>query len=61
MRRVTVLLARFWQDQRGATSIEYAMVAMVIAVALVSVFSTLGSNINDMWNSVASNVVNASH
>lgn len=59
MCRVTAVLARFWQDQRGATAIEYALVAMVIALALVTMFSALGSNIESMWNSVATNVIAA--
>lgn len=45
-------LTKFLQDQIGATAIEYALVASLIAVAAVGAFQTLGSNIKSMYENV---------
>lgn len=45
-------LTKFIQDQIGATAIEYALVASLIAVAAVGAFQTLGSNIKSMYENV---------
>jgi pilus assembly protein Flp/PilA len=43
----------FFKDDSGATAIEYALIAGGISVAIVATVTTLGSNINAMWSSVA--------
>ena len=43
---------RFRADQRGATAIEYALIAAGIAGAIVAVIGTLGSSVNDMWTTI---------
>ncbi|HWD49936.1 MAG TPA: Flp family type IVb pilin [Rhizomicrobium sp.] len=35
----------FFRDESGATAIEYAMIAMGIAVAVVAMVNTLGNNV----------------
>ncbi|GLK79479.1 Flp family type IVb pilin [Methylopila turkensis] len=35
-------LARFWKDERGATAIEYAMIAVGIGAAIAVTVYTLG-------------------
>lgn len=59
MSRPCVLLRRLATDRSAATAIEYAITAMVIAVALITAASALGTSISNMWNSVAANVTNA--
>ena len=39
---------------RGATAIEYAMIAALIAVAAVGAMSALGGKLSDTFNSVNS-------
>jgi pilus assembly protein Flp/PilA len=46
--------AAFWTDVNGATSIEYAMIAAGIAVAIVSAVQALGSNVTNLFTSVRS-------
>jgi pilus assembly protein Flp/PilA len=41
----------FWSDERGATSIEYAIVASGIAVAIVSTVQALGTSVTDLFRS----------
>ena len=45
---------RFWSDTSAATSIEYAMIAAGIAVAIVASVQALGSSVNSLFVSVQS-------
>jgi pilus assembly protein Flp/PilA len=42
-------LRRFFDDERGATAIEYALIAGGIAVAIVSTVWGVGSNLKQNW------------
>ena len=41
-------------DDRGATAIEYALVASLISVAAIGAFNALGSALNTTFSEVAS-------
>ena len=41
-------------DQKGATAIEYGLIAALIAVALMGGLSKLGGGANGMWTNIAS-------
>jgi pilus assembly protein Flp/PilA len=43
---------RFLRDERGATAIEYAMIASGIAVAIAATLVTLGSNVSNLYSTV---------
>ena len=47
------LVRRFLDDKRGATAIEYALIASGIAGALAVVITTLGGSVNGMWSRLA--------
>jgi pilus assembly protein Flp/PilA len=47
------LVLRFMRDDGGATSIEYAVIASGIAVAIAAAITTLGSGVSGMYSSVA--------
>ena len=47
-------LSRFLADQSGATAIEYGLIAAGIAVAIITVVSQVGTNVNGTFGSVAS-------
>jgi pilus assembly protein Flp/PilA len=53
MRRIMRKLALF-SDERGATAIEYALIASMISIVILSAVSSIGSNLNSIFNSVAS-------
>ena len=56
-------MARLWKlvrDARGATVIEYALIAAFIAIAALSSMMMLGSTTIGMWNDVSDNVQKAS-
>ena len=46
-------LSRFLHDNRGATAIEYAMIASGIAVAIATTLVSLGSTVQGLYTSVA--------
>ena len=46
------LIQRFVKDQSGATSIEYGMLAVGVAVAIVVAVGNLGSAVNANYTSV---------
>jgi pilus assembly protein Flp/PilA len=50
------LFSRFMRDESGATAIEYGLIAAGIAVAIITVVATLGSNLADTFSKVASAV-----
>ena len=55
-------MVRLWKlvrDTRGATAIEYALIAAFIAIAALGSMVMLGSTTIGMWNDVADNVQNA--
>ena len=50
------LIQSFAQSERGATAIEYGLIAALIAVVIISGASTLGKNVGTTFNKIAGNV-----
>ena len=42
-------MLRLRSDKRGATAIEYGLIAALIGVAIISSLSKLGGGTNGMW------------
>jgi pilus assembly protein Flp/PilA len=47
---------RFLGDDRGATAIEYGLIAAGIAVAIIAVVAGLGTALNSTFSSVSSSL-----
>jgi len=47
---------RFLNDDRGATAIEYGLMAAGIAVAIIAVVMGLGTELNTTFSSVAASL-----
>jgi len=47
------LFLRFLKDNSGATAIEYGLIAAGISVAIITVVTTLGSNLNLTFGKVS--------
>ena len=41
------------QNDRGATAIEYGLIAALIAVAAIAAFSLVGTNLSSVFSNVA--------
>ena len=53
---MAALFKRFQKDGSGATAIEYALIAGLVAVAIIAGLSTLGTNLNTTINNVAAQI-----
>jgi len=42
---MTRSLLKFWNDESGATAIEYCLIAAAIALAIIVIVNGLGSNL----------------
>jgi pilus assembly protein Flp/PilA len=49
-------LKNFVRDESGVTAMEYGMIAALIAVVILGVLGTLGSNLNDTFGKISSAV-----
>jgi pilus assembly protein Flp/PilA len=43
---------KFWNDESGATAIEYGLIAAGIALAIIAVVNGLGTNLNEKFTSI---------
>jgi pilus assembly protein Flp/PilA len=46
-------IARFANDESGATAIEYGLIAALIAVGIIAAATTLGTNLSGVFNRVS--------
>ena len=47
------IFARFFNDEAGATAIEYGLIAALISVAIIAAATTLGTKLASTFNSVS--------
>lgn len=47
-------LCRLLTDQKGATAIEYGLIAALIVIAMMGALSELGGGAGGMWSNIAS-------
>ncbi|HWF63906.1 MAG TPA: Flp family type IVb pilin [Rhizomicrobium sp.] len=50
------LISRFVRDESGATAIEYGLIAALISVVIITALTTVGSNLNTKFGSVATSL-----
>ena len=53
---MTAMFKKFIGNQDGATAIEYGLIAALIAVVIIGALTTVGSNLNTDFTSVASSL-----
>ena len=46
----------FLANESGATAIEYALIACLIAIAIIAALTKLGTNLQKTFNEIASNL-----
>lgn len=56
MTLMTNLIRQFASDESGATSIEYALIAVLVAVAIIGSVSALGDSLQSIFLTVSSEV-----
>jgi pilus assembly protein Flp/PilA len=50
------IFARFFNDETGATAIEYGLIAALISVAIIGAATALGTKLAFTFNSVGSSL-----
>ena len=48
--------ARYIKDESGVTAIEYGLIASLIAVAVITTVTLVGTNLTTTFNTVATNL-----
>jgi pilus assembly protein Flp/PilA len=59
MRNLKSLARRFAGDARGATSIEYGLIAVLIAVGAIGAMQALGGGVGGSWGATSQKVSDA--
>jgi pilus assembly protein Flp/PilA len=47
------LLSQFWDDQSGATAIEYGLIAAGISVVIIVAVNGIGTKLNTTFGSIS--------
>ena len=50
------MFKKFLANESGATAIEYGLIAALISVVIIGVLTTVGSNLNTKFGSVATSL-----
>jgi pilus assembly protein Flp/PilA len=53
-------LKNFLNEESGATAVEYALMAGLIALVIFNAVTTLGTNLSTIFNKIGVGVANAS-
>jgi len=53
---MTNFFSRFVKDESGATAIEYGLIASLISIAAIAAFTSVGTHLSAVFNTVASNL-----
>jgi pilus assembly protein Flp/PilA len=49
-------MLRFFRDRRGATAIEYGLIAALIAVSAIAAMQQVGTSLSATFNNIASHL-----
>jgi pilus assembly protein Flp/PilA len=52
----TSLPTAFGKDKKGVTMLEYALIAALVAIAAVTILSTLGTTVSSVFSKVNANM-----
>ncbi|HFD17075.1 MAG TPA: Flp family type IVb pilin [Rhodospirillales bacterium] len=47
------LLRNLCRDEKGATAIEYGLIAALVSVAIIGILTTLGDNLTNTFQTVS--------
>lgn len=57
---MTKFISRFAKDESGATAIEYGLIAALVAVALITILTTMSGKLSQTFQKVSTELDNAS-
>ena len=50
---------KYWRDENGAASIEYALLAAGIAIAIIATVATMGQTLFEVYSDVGAKLIEA--
>ncbi len=50
------ILKELWRDESGASAVEYALIAGLMAAALVAVIATFKDSLTNLFNTIAGKI-----
>ena len=50
------IFRRLYQDRSGVTAIEYGLIASLIAIAIIGTVALVGTDLNNVFANVSSNL-----
>lgn len=53
---MSAFVAKFWNDESGATAIEYGLIAALISVAIIGAVTSVGGKLTSTFTSVSSSL-----
>ncbi len=53
---MTRMLKQLWNDQEGATAVEYGLMVALIAAVIIVAVTALGTGTRDTFNNVAGQI-----
>lgn len=53
---LTTTLATFRRDEKGATAIEYGLIAALVAVVIITALTLLGDNLTSTFDSIGNSL-----
>ncbi|GAB2715296.1 Flp family type IVb pilin [Comamonas sediminis] len=56
---MTNIIKNFWNDEEGATAIEYGLIAGLIAVALITVLGQVGEGLGGLFERIRAAITGA--
>jgi pilus assembly protein Flp/PilA len=59
MKKLSNLVSRLAADTRGATAIEYGLIAALIAIGCIAAVRALGAGNNSSWGNTSSKISDA--
>lgn len=59
VKTMKTIFARFVKDEKGATAIEYGLIAALVAVAAITAMTLVGTNLTATFNTIAASLTAA--
>lgn len=59
MLSIATFIQRFYKDEQGVTSIEYALMGALIAVVIIAAVGSVGTNLKTLYADIATQIGNA--
>jgi Flp pilus assembly pilin Flp len=56
MKGLSKMVRRFWTDEQGTESLEWALICGIIVLAGAAVYGTIRTNLTTLWGSVNTQV-----